>query len=88
MQRNETERRREPRRGVEREASARPLDERPLTDEDEDELHELETVPSYLTARELQAKEPAGGYKPEAENAAPAVDQRKNPGRRAKDTRY
>jgi hypothetical protein len=58
MQRNETERRREPRREAERDA-AQPLGGQPRSGGDEDHLQEPDQVPSFLTARELQAREPA-----------------------------
>jgi hypothetical protein len=59
MQGNETERRREPRRQAERNA-AQPLGTQPRDEDDEDgELRDPDTVPSYLTARELQAWDPA-----------------------------
>ena len=47
-----------PRRNAERDA-AQPIAGQPRTDEEDDALENPETVPSFLTARELQAREPA-----------------------------
>ena len=47
-----------PRHNAERDA-AQPIAGQPRTDEDDDELQDPEQVPSFLTARELQAKDPA-----------------------------
>ena len=61
MQRNEPERRREPRKTAERDAG-QPVggQPRPGEEEDEDEsLRKPENAPSFLTAQELQAREPA-----------------------------
>jgi hypothetical protein len=57
MQRNHTERRREPRRGAEREAT-QPAAGQPR-DEEEDDLQNPEDIPSLLTAREFEARDPA-----------------------------
>lgn len=58
MERNRTEESRGGRRGAERDA-AKPIDgENPEVDSDS-ELQEPESVPSFLTARELQARDPA-----------------------------
>jgi hypothetical protein len=60
MERNRTDENRGARRGAERDA-AKPIDgEHPAVDKD-DELQEPESVPSFLTARELQAHDPAKG---------------------------
>lgn len=60
MQRNETERRREPRRNAERMA-AQPLggEPRPQQDGGEDASQDPSYVPNFLTASELQAWDPA-----------------------------
>ena len=47
-----------PRSKAERDAS-QPMGGQPRTDEDDDELQDPEQVPSFLTAQELQAKDPA-----------------------------
>lgn len=57
MRRNETHRP-EPRRNAERDAS-QPMGGQPRTDDDEDALENPGNVPSFLTARELQARDPA-----------------------------
>ena len=49
-----------PRRNAERDA-AQPLDGQPRTDDEDDTLQEPDQVPSFLTARELQAREPGKG---------------------------
>jgi hypothetical protein len=67
MQRNESERRRDPRKTAERDAS-QPMGGQPRPDDGDEPLEKPENVPSFLTARELQAREPAksqGGEKPE-----------------------
>lgn len=60
MQGNETERRREPRRKGERSAAPQPVADE-LRDDggDEDGLDIPGTTPSFLTAQELQAWDPA-----------------------------
>jgi hypothetical protein len=69
MQRNQPERRHDPRKTAERDASqAMGGQPRPGSEPDEDEsLQKPENIPSLLTARELRAREPAkdeGGEKP------------------------
>lgn len=58
MQRNPSEPRRDPRHGAERDG-AQPMGGQPRAEDDEDALEEPERVPSFLTARELQARNPA-----------------------------
>jgi hypothetical protein len=55
MQRPET---RKPRHGAERDA-AQPIAGQPRNDDDSDELEQPEEKPSFLTARELQARQPS-----------------------------
>jgi len=55
-----------PRTNAERNA-AQPLGGQPRADDEDDPLQEPDRVPSFLTARELQAKDPAKG---EARNDA------------------
>jgi hypothetical protein len=45
-----------PRHNAERDA-AQPIAGQPRTDEEDDELQDPEAVPSFLTARELQARD-------------------------------
>ena len=69
MQRNEPERRRDPRKTAERDAGETMDGEPRPRDEGDESLEKPENVPSFLTARELQAREPAkkvGGEKPQA----------------------
>ena len=47
-----------PRRNAERDA-AQPIAGQPRTDEEDEALEDPERVPSFLTARELQARDPA-----------------------------
>ena len=61
MQRNQPEPRKN-RTNAERDA-AQPMAGQPRTDDEEDELQDPEQVPSFLTARELQARDPARGEK-------------------------
>ena len=63
MQRNTPETPRNPRRTAERDAT-QAMGGQPRTDEEESELQEPDRVPSFLTARELQAPE----TKPQAAN--------------------
>ena len=56
MQRNTPETPRNPRRGAEHDAS-QPIGGAPRED-DEDAVQEAERVPSFLTARELQSRDP------------------------------
>ena len=49
-----------PRSNAERDAS-QPMGGQPRTDEEDDELQDPDQVPSFLTAQELQAKDPAKG---------------------------
>jgi hypothetical protein len=59
MQRNEPERRRDPRKTAERDAS-QPMDGQSPPGDDEDEsLQKPDTIPSFLTAQELQVRQPA-----------------------------
>lgn len=58
MQRNGPQRDRNPRGAAER-GAAQPMAGQPRADSDENELEEPESTPSFLTARELQAREPA-----------------------------
>ena len=81
MERNRTEDNRGPRRGAERDA-AKPIDgEDPEVDQD-GELQEPEEVPSFLTARELQARDPAKGQAGGNEEQGQPEDEkaRKRPG--------
>jgi hypothetical protein len=66
MPRNQEQPRRKPRHDAERDA-AQAIAGQPR-DGDDDELQQPENVPSFLTARELQARDPAKA------NAAPADD--------------
>ena len=60
MQRNPSERGAERRINADRDAS-QPIDGQPRADDDEsdNELQKPDDVPSFLTARELQARDPA-----------------------------
>ena len=59
MQRNETGRRDDRRKSVERDAS-QPGGDQPRRDDDEEESPQKpESAPNFLTARELQARDPA-----------------------------
>jgi hypothetical protein len=49
-----------PRHNAERDA-AQPIAGQPRSDEEDDELQDPEQVPSFLTARELEAKDPPKG---------------------------
>jgi hypothetical protein len=61
MQRNEPERRRDARKDVKRDASE-PMGGQPQPGDDEDEaLEKPDAAPSFLTARELQAREAGKG---------------------------
>jgi hypothetical protein len=60
MHRNGTEDARNPRRTAERDAS-QPLGGQPRSDDEEEGLQLPEQVPSFLTANELQARDPAKG---------------------------
>ena len=60
MQRNTPERDRDPRRNAERDA-AQPMAGQPRSEDDDESLQKPEDVPSFLTARELQARDPAKG---------------------------
>jgi len=60
MQRNTPETPRNPRRSAERDAT-QAMGGQPRSDEEDDELQEPDRVPSFLSARELQAKDPAKG---------------------------
>jgi hypothetical protein len=66
MQRNQAERRVEDRRSTERDA-AQQLGGQPPSVDDDDALESPDYVPSFLTARELQAREPAKGEGPAEE---------------------
>jgi hypothetical protein len=76
MQRNQPERRRDPRKTAERDAS-QAMGGQPRADDDEDEsLEKPGNTPSFLTARELRARDPAkkeggenneGGEKPQGQ---------------------
>ena len=57
MQRNTPETPRNPRHSAERDAT-QAMGGQPRTDEEDDALQEPDRVPSFLTARELQAPEP------------------------------
>ena len=65
MQRNQAERRVEDRRSAERDAQQ--LGTQPPSVDDDDALESPDYVPSFLTARELQAREPARGEGPAEE---------------------
>lgn len=74
MQRNEAERRREPRRKTEREA-AQPAGGQARSEEDGDEAaQDSNSTPSFLTAHELQAWDPAKS----AERREIAADRRRS----------
>src|SRR3954466_14107603 len=60
MQRNPPEARRNPRRTAEKRATQAMVGQ-PRTDAEDAELQPPEQVPSLLTARELQARDPAKG---------------------------
>ena len=64
MHRNTPESQRNPRHTAERDAS-QAMGGQPRTDDEEDDLQEPEQVPSFLTARELQARVPGKGPAPE-----------------------
>lgn len=57
QQQNQPERRKEARRSGERDAQ-QVMGEQPRGEEDDDTVQEPETVPNFLTARELQARDP------------------------------
>lgn len=57
MQRNTPETPRNPRRGAEHDAS-QPIGGPTREDDEDDALQEAERVPSFLTARELQSRDP------------------------------
>lgn len=82
MQRREMDRRQDPRREAERDAS-QPLGGQPRADDEDDELDKPEETPSFLTAQELQAREPAkdqhDGEKPVGERRV-LKERRRNPG--------
>jgi hypothetical protein len=63
MERNEPERRREPRKTAERDAS-QPVGGQPMPGDEDASLQKPEDTPSFLTARELQARDPAKGEDP------------------------
>ena len=76
MQRNETGRRDDRRKSVERDAS-QPAGGQPRPDDDgEESPQKPESAPSFLTARELQAREPAR----EAEREKPEPGQKRGAG--------
>lgn len=60
MPQNRMDPRENPRRNAERD-SVQPMAGQPHSDEDDDEILDSEQAPSFLTARELQAKDPKGG---------------------------
>ena len=57
MQRGPSNANSEPRRGAEKNA-AQPISGEDRTDENEDDVQEPDAVPSFLTAKEFQAKDP------------------------------
>jgi hypothetical protein len=59
MQRNEPERRHDRRKNAERDADQSVGGQPRPGDEEDESLQKPESTPSFLTARELQAKEPA-----------------------------
>ena len=63
MQRKQTEGHGGPRRNAERDA-AQPMGGQPRADDDDDEIlgQPEDEVPSFLTARELQARDPAESF--------------------------
>jgi hypothetical protein len=77
QQRREMDRRQESRRETERDAA------QPRADDEDDELDKPEEAPSFLTAQELQAPEPAKGQhdgeKPVGERRV-LKERRRNPG--------
>ncbi|HET7729267.1 MAG TPA: hypothetical protein VFK48_04460 [Usitatibacter sp.] len=81
MQRREMDRRQNPRHEAERDAQ--PLGGPPRADDEDDELDKPEEAPSFLTAQELQAREPAkdphDGEKPVGERRV-LKERRRNPG--------
>lgn len=82
MQRREMDRRQESRREAEREAS-QPTGGQPQPDDEADELQKPEETPNFLTARELEARVPAGDQqdaeKPLGERRT-LKERRRNPG--------
>jgi hypothetical protein len=74
MPQNRMDPRENPRRNAERDA-VQPIAGQPRTDEEDDELQDPEQVPSFLTARELQAKDPArrGPDQPDEKPAKPGA---------------
>lgn len=60
MERDRTAAHRGPRRGAEREAS-QPIGGQPRSADEDSDLQKPEDAPSFLTARELQARDPAKG---------------------------
>ena len=76
MQRNETGRRDGRRKSVEPDAS-QPAGGRPRPDDEEEESPQKpESAPNFLTARELQAREPA----PDQEREKPQPGQKRGAG--------
>lgn len=67
MQRNGTQGDRD-RRGTAERGATQPMAGQPRAESDDDELQEPGTVPSFLTARELQARDP--GKPPEDDDEA------------------
>ena len=82
MQRREMDRRQDSRREAEREAS-QPMGGQPQPDDEADELQKPEETPNFLTARELEArqpaKEPQDGERPVGERRV-LKERRRNPG--------
>jgi hypothetical protein len=75
MQRNQPERRRDPRKTAERDAS-QAMGGQPRPDDEDESLEKPGNTPSFLTARELRARDPAkkeggenneGGEKPQGQ---------------------
>lgn len=82
MQHREMDRRHNPRQQAVRDA-AQPQGGQPRAGDEDDKLDRPEEVPSFLTARELQAREPAkeqhDGEKPVGERRV-LKERRRNPG--------
>jgi hypothetical protein len=80
MQRNGMERRQNPRRDADHDA-AQSLGGQPRSDDDENDLQEPEITPSFLTARELQARDPGPAPGDEADAGERGVPDRRSPER-------
>ncbi len=76
MQRNPMQRRRDTHR------DAQPIGGAPRADDEPEDLPDAEVVPSFLTARELQAREPSRTQ--DSDGAAPPKERREEKPRKGK----